>query len=117
VSLTVIVGIGLLGGLGALARFGLDVLVSRHAGRTFPWGILVVNLTGALALGLLAGADVTGDAYLLVGTGLLGAYTTFSTWMVESRRLDIRRGAANVLVSLLAGLLAAWVGQQAGGLL
>ncbi len=50
------------------------------------WGTLVVNLTGSFVLGLLTGLSVTGDALLLFGTGLLGAYTTFSTWMVESLR-------------------------------
>jgi fluoride exporter len=80
-----------------------------------------VNLTGAFALGVLAGAAVSGDALRLAGTGLLGGYTTFSTWMLESHRLAEdgrgRLGAANLLVSLLAGLAAAWLGQQAGGLL
>ncbi len=115
------IGIGLVGGLGAVGRFWLDGAVSRRAGRRFPWGTLAVNLTGALALGVLAGAAISEDAYRLAGIGLLGAYTTFSTWMFESHRLaeDGRawQGAANLLVSLLAGLAAAWLGQELGGLL
>jgi CrcB protein len=121
VSPLVVIGIGLVGGLGAIARFALDSAVSRRAGRSFPWGTLSVNLTGAFALGLLAGATISEDAYLIAGTGLLGAYTTFSTWALESHRLAedgrLRLGVANLLVSLVAGVTAAWLGQQLGGLL
>src|SRR5439155_4055304 len=81
------IGVALLGGAGAVGRLVLDAAVSERAGDAFPWGTLVVNLSGAFALGLLAGADVAGDALLLAGTALLGSYTTFSTWMLESQRL------------------------------
>jgi fluoride exporter len=120
-SLPVLLALGLVGGLGAIARFLLDVFVARRAGRRFPWGTLAVNLSGALCLGVLAGAAVEGDALRLAGTGFLGAYTTFSTWMLESHRLGedgrLRLGAANLAVSLSAGLAAAWVGQQIGAAL
>ena len=85
-SLAVLAGVGLLGGVGALARLLLDRAVSLRVGGRLPWGTLAVNLTGALALGVLVGAAVSGDALRLAGTGLLGAYTTFSTWMLESHR-------------------------------
>ena len=114
-------GIGIVGGLGAIGRFLLDAGVSVRVGRDFPWGTLAVNLTGAFALGVLAGAAVSGDAYRLAGTGLLGAYTTFSTWALESQRLAEdgrgRLGVANLLVSLLAGLAVAWLGQRIGSAL
>jgi CrcB protein len=114
VSLAVIAGIGLLGGVGAIARFLLDGAVSARAGRSFPWGTLVVNLTGAFALGFLTG-KLSGDAQLLVGTGLLGGYTTFSTWMFESHRLGedgaLRAGVVNLLGSLILGILAVWLGR------
>jgi CrcB protein len=114
VSLAVIAGIGLLGGVGAIARFLLDGAVSARAGRSFPWGTLVVNLTGAFALGFLTG-KLSGDAQLLVGTGLLGGYTTFSTWMFESHRLgedgELRAGVVNLLGSLILGILAVWLGR------
>jgi fluoride exporter len=113
-SLAVIAGIGLLGGVGAIARFLLDGAVSARAGRSFPWGTLVVNLTGAFALGFLTG-KLSGDAQLLVGTGLLGGYTTFSTWMFESHRLgedgELRAGVVNLLGSLILGILAVWLGR------
>ena len=99
----------------------LDGAVSGRVGRSFPWGTLAVNLSGAFALGVLAGATISEDAYRLAGTGLLGAYTTFSTWTLESHRLAEdgrgRLGVANLLASLLAGLAVAWLGQQIGELL
>ena len=93
----------------------------RRAGRAFPWGTLAVNLSGAFALGLLVGAAVGGDALRLAGTGFLGAYTTFSTWMLETHRLAEdgrgRAALANVAVSLAAGLLFAWLGRELGATL
>jgi CrcB protein len=117
-SVAVLCGIGLLGGVGAIARFLLDGAVAGRAGRSFPWGTLTVNLTGAFALGLLVGAAVDGDAFLLAGTGLVGAYTTFSTWALESHRLgqdgQLRLGVLNFGVSLVLGVGAVWLGQQVG---
>jgi CrcB protein len=118
-SATVLIGVGLLGGLGAIGRFLLDGAVAARLGDRFPWGTFAVNLSGALALGLLVGAEVGGDALRLAGIGLLGAYTTFSTWMFESQRLaedgELRRGLANLLVSLVLGVAVAWVGREIGG--
>ena len=112
------VGVAVLGGLGALARWSLDGLVSARWGRQFPLGTLVVNLTGAFTLGLLVGAGVQGRALLLAGTATLGSYTTFSTWMLESHRLgedgEHRLAAANLAVSLAVGLLAALAGRAIG---
>lgn len=120
-SVAVAVGIGLIGGVGAVARFALDGMVAGRAGRSFPWGTLAVNLTGALILGALAGAAVDDDAYRLAGTGLLGSFTTFSTWMLETHRLgedgQARAGFANVLVSLALGVGAVWIGRQLGAAL
>jgi fluoride exporter len=121
VSAAVVVGIGLLGGAGAVARFLLDAGVSARSGRAFPYGTLAINLTGSLALGVLAGAAVHGDALRLAGTALIGAYTTFSTWALESHRLGeegrLWLGAANVAVSLILGVACAWLGQRIGAAL
>jgi CrcB protein len=118
VTAVVVVGVGLLGGAGAIGRFLLDGAVASRLGRAFPYGTLAVNLSGALALGVLHGAGVGGDALRLAGTGLLGAYTTFSTWTLESHRLGedgrLRLGAANLLVSLALGLACAWLGDRIG---
>jgi CrcB protein len=115
------VGVALLGGAGAVARFVLDGAVSERTGDAFPWGTLAVNLSGAFLLGLLNGLDVAGDALLLAGTGLLGSYTTFSTWMLESHRLgedgEPGRMWMNLGLSLVAGLAAAALGRALGGAL
>jgi len=112
------VGVALLGGCGALARFGLTLLVADRLHPHFPAGTLAVNLSGAFLLGLLAGAAVEGDARLLLGTGAIGAYTTFSTWMVETQRIDEagkgRIAVTNIVVSALLGLAAAAIGHAIG---
>ncbi len=112
-------GVGVLGGLGALARFLLDAFVSVNTGARFPLGTLLVNLSGALVLGLLVGLALSGDAYLLAGTAVIGSYTTFSTWMLESHRLaeDGQRWLlwANIALSLALGVGAAALGRLLGG--
>ena len=114
-TVLLVLGIGVLGGAGAIARFLLDGAVSERAGGRFPWGTLAVNVSGAFLLGVVAGA-VAGDAYRLLATGLLGAYTTFSTWMLESHRLGedgrLRFGIANFALSLAVGIAAVWLGRQ-----
>lgn len=102
-SLLAWVGLGLLGGLGAVARHALEAGIGdRH-------GLLVVNLSGSLALGLLIGVGVGGDALRLAAAGFLGAFTTFSAWTLEPRR----RG----LATLGLGLAAIWLGRELGALL
>jgi fluoride exporter len=117
-SLVLVAGVGLLGGVGALARLLLDRAVTLRVGGGLPWGTLAVNLSGALALGVLVGAAVSGDALRLAGTGLLGAYTTFSTWMLESQREGeegrLLAGAANLVGALVLGLAVAAVGRALG---
>jgi len=120
VSWLVWVGVAFLGGCGALARFGLTLLVADRLHPHLPVGTLAVNLSGAFLLGLLAGASVEGDARLLFGAGLLGAYTTFSTWMIETQRIGEagkrRLALVNVGLSIALGLAAAalgrWIGLQ-----
>jgi CrcB protein len=98
------------GAAGAPARYVLDRLVARRAGGVFPWGTLTVNVIGSVILGALAGAGVGGGAQALLGTGVCGALTTFSTFGYETVRLaeDGAFGAAgrNVVVSLVLGLAA-----------
>jgi fluoride exporter len=114
-------GVAMLGAAGALARFLLDTVVASRAGGDFPFGTLAVNGSGALVLGLLAGIALEGDAYLLAGTATVGAYTTFSTWMLETHRLGEEGEPAllfaNIVISAGVGLGAALLGRIIGGLL
>jgi CrcB protein len=120
VSVPVLLAVGVVGGLGAIARFTLDGAVAARLGRQLPFGTLAVNVSGALVLGVLA-ASLSGDAYTIAGTGFLGGYTTFSTWMFESHRLGedgrLRYGALNIAVSLALGLAAAALGRHLGSTL
>jgi fluoride exporter len=95
------------GAVGAYARYRLSNAVSARRPGAFPWGTFVVNLTGAFALGMLTGAGVSGDALLICGTGTLGAYTTFSTWMVEAVS---GAGVRYIAVSMAGGLVTAGLG-------
>jgi CrcB protein len=89
----------------------------RHGGN-FPLGVLAVNASGSLALGLLAGLAVSGDLLVLTGTATLGSYTTFSTWMFETQRLGeerwVRAAVLNVVVSLALGIAAVALGRTIG---
>jgi CrcB protein len=113
-SVAVALGIGVLGGIGALARVLLDRAIACRTRSALPLGIFAVNVSGALALGVLVGMGPGEDVVRLVGSGLLGAYTTFSTWMVQSHRLGWRLGALNVAASLALGLAAVWLGRELG---
>jgi CrcB protein len=112
------VAVAALGGSGALARFFVDGLISWRSERSFPVGTLVVNVSGALVLGVLAGLGLSTVALTLAGTATIGSYTTFSTWMFETQRLaeegDSRSAAANLLVSLAVGLGAIALGRLIG---
>lgn len=109
----------LAGGVGAALRYLADVGVARLMGRRFPWGILLVNVTGSLALGVVTTA-LPGGAFL-IGAGLLGGYTTFSTAMLDALALwrDGERPAsvAYLLGTFATSVLAAVAGLALGTLL
>lgn len=112
--------VGLFGGVGALLRLLVGrLVVARTGGELLALGTFAVNVSGAFALGLLTGLAPNREVTLVVGTGLLGGYTTFSTWMFESQRLARegagRAAAVNVVASLVAGLVAIWLGRLVGG--
>jgi fluoride exporter len=112
------IGVALFGACGAVARFRVDGAVSARLPGDFPAGTLVVNLTGSFALGVLVGASASHRLAFLLGTGFMGGYTTFSTWMVESERLgedgELAALVANLALSLLAGLAVAAAGFYVG---
>jgi fluoride exporter len=102
--------------LGAPARWALDRAVQARHGSRFPWGTFVVNVSGSLALGVLLGLVDGGSSPLVavLGTGFLGAFTTYSTFAVETLRLvegrATRVALANVVLSVAAGTAAALAG-------
>ncbi len=102
------------GALGAMARYGTDSMVGRWTGLGFPWGTVTVNLVGSLVLGLLIGAAVHGlhlgqEMRALVVTGFLGAFTTFSTFSLNTVTL-LERGDTGVALGYVLGSVVFGVG-------
>ncbi|MFF2841840.1 fluoride efflux transporter CrcB [Paenarthrobacter sp. NPDC057981] len=110
--------LGLAGGVGAAARFLVDGLIRAKVKTALPWATIVINVSGSLVLGFLAGLMMRGETpeslYLVLGTGFLGGYTTFSTASLETIRLvqSGRTGLAllNGLGSMVASVVAAAAG-------
>lgn len=104
--------------VGAPLRYLTDRAVQARHDTVFPWGTFTVNVSGCLVLGLLTGAVAAGAAsshlQLLLGTGLCGALTTYSTFSYETLRLAEGGArfyaAANAVASVIAGLCAAFAG-------
>lgn len=118
-------GIALAGGLGASFRLFLDGVIRARSRSAMPWGTLTINLTGSFLLGLITGFTTAQllpeTVHLIVGTGFLGGYTTFSTASFETvRLLQERRWVAGTLnglgvlvaATVLAGL-GLWIGSLA----
>jgi fluoride exporter len=107
-------GVVLVGGIGSVLRFLVDRTVARRLARPFPFGTLAVNVSGAALLGFLFG-QLSRDAALVADTAFVGAYTTFSTWMLETQRLGEERQmwavVANIVVTVVLGMAAALFGQ------
>ena len=104
------------GGVGAGCRYGMTLLTTRLFGLGFPWGTAICNVVGSLAMGLLVGAMAHGllgdgrqanEARLLLGVGMLGGFTTFSTFSLDTialwQRGDTAEAAAYVLGSCALG--------------
>ena len=116
-----LVGAG--GFVGAIARYLVDTWLGRSMGTAFPWGTVVVNATGSFVLGLLFALLVErslgpADLRIPILVGFLGAYTTFSTYLLDSWRL-VEQGnwplaAVNLFGSIALGLAALLVGMSLG---
>jgi CrcB protein len=119
-----IVWVVIAGALGALARYIVHHIVQSRASGVFPYGTVVVNITGAFVLGFVTGMflyhGLAPDARVIVGTGFLGAYTTFSSFSYETLGLlrDDAPVAAlvNAFGSVAVGLLAAAAGLGLAGI-
>ena len=104
--------------IGAPARYLIDGLVQDHTDGAFPWGTFVVNVSGCLILGVISGMGLYHGlgttTRTVLGTGAMGAYTTFSTFTFESVRLAeegaINEALRNVVATLIVGLAAASTG-------
>jgi CrcB protein len=111
------------GALGALARFSVHTVVQSRTASKFPYGTVVVNLTGSFVLGLLVGLvtyqGLDADVRTIVGTGFIGAYTTFSSFSYETLGLADEGAHVDALVnalgSVVLGLLTATAGFALGG--
>ncbi len=101
------------GSLGAIARYGLSTFVYHTTSETFPWGTLVVNLTGSFAIGvvieLFESAIIPTEWRSFITIGFLGAYTTFSTYTLETVNLlrdgELKLATLNIVASNLIGIL------------
>lgn len=112
------IAVGLLGGAAAAARYLIDSAFAARTDHPFPLGILAINIGGTLALGLVAGAALSGEALIVVAGGAIGSFTTFSTWMLDSHRLADAGHAhlvwLNLGLSLVAGFAAIVLGHWLG---
>jgi CrcB protein len=113
------IAVGLLGGLAASGRYVLDFEVSRRTRGAFPTGILVVNLLGAFLVGVLS-ATALDDEALTVLASVIGSFTTFSAWMLDTHRLKRGKRAdlawLNVGLPVVAGFLVVSLGHSMGSL-
>lgn len=121
-SLLIFAAICAAGGVGAALRFVVDGLVRSHLRTVFPFGTAFINVTGSLILGVLVGLTLSAilpqEWELILGTGIMGGYTTFSTASVETMhlvqdreyRVALVNGLGVLIVTVLAGLLGLWLG-------
>jgi CrcB protein len=108
---------------GTLTRYWMQGLVQQRTGSTFPYGTLVVNLSGCLFLGLIAQYALThihipADWRIGITVGFFGAFTTFSTFSLETARMledgEWVRASAYLLSSVIGGVIAVFVGMRVG---
>lgn len=115
------------GALGSVARFGLNGLISTRFGETFPWGTLVINVTGSFLIGVFAAySDPEGRVMISPGVrqflmiGICGGYTTFSSFSLQTLRLAQDRewlyAGGNILLSVVLCLVAVWLGYALGAM-
>jgi CrcB protein len=119
----VVVGVALGGALGASSRYLLDTLIERNVSSIFPWATFTINITGCLVIGLVEASLVDRHdvpAWVRVGivVGVIGGYTTFSTYAQESFQLfdarDVGVGLLYTVGSVVTGIAAAYLGSLIG---
>ena len=111
------------GAIGAVLRYGASLGVYSLLGRGFPYGTLFVNVTGSLLMGVLSilmleRFNVGPEWRAAILVGLLGSFTTFSTFSLETLNLleqgDVMRAMANIMLSVIVCLAAVWLGMNIG---
>lgn len=121
----VLLFLAIAGALGTLSRYGLSSWVQQSSGSRFPYGTLVVNVLGCLLLGFVMqtvflneATPISRPVRLAMGTGFLGAFTTFSTFGYETmhhlEQGEWQSAIFNILANLMVGLLAIWLGLLCG---
>ncbi len=110
------------GALGSMARFWVSGLVAQRIGETFPWGTILINITGSFLIGLFYGLmrppegrwTASANTRVFLTYGICGGYTTFSSFSLQTLTLAQEgqwfRAGANVVVSVVACLVAVWLG-------
>ena len=118
-----IVWVALGSAIGGAGRFWIGGLITARTGDSFPWGTLLVNITGCLLIGLIAApyesgflANQTWRTFATVG--ILGGYTTFSSFSLQTLKLiqagSVSQAGANIALSVVACLIAVWAGYLVG---
>lgn len=113
-----LVGIG--GFFGAVSRFSVSQFINKKFSFKFPIATLFINLLGSFLLGLIIGVGIGGSAFLLMGTGFMGAFTTFSTFKLEGIQLHVEKRKQDFFIynvaSYAGGILLAYIGLEIGHL-
>lgn len=112
--------VALAGGIGAALRFIVDGTIRERSTGRFPWATGIINVTGALALGCATGMTLASGMHAVIGTGLLGGYTTFSTASFETARLahdgrhwaTLTNGLGMLVAAVAAASLGFWLGSN-----
>lgn len=99
---------------GSLSRFLIGRRIAEKASTAFPIGTFLINITGALLLGIVSSIGLNENMYTLLGTGFLGAYTTFSTFMYEGFNLFQDNEKLNAFVYILGSLILGIIGYAIG---
>ncbi|MPQ32851.1 fluoride efflux transporter CrcB [Clostridium estertheticum] len=102
------------GAAGSLVRYSLGKFISEKSKHSFPIGTFIINITGALLLGIVSTIGVSSNITLLLGDGFLGAYTTFSTFMYEGFNLFKEKEKLNAFIYILCTLILGIVGYVIG---
>lgn len=102
------------GAAGSLVRYSLGKFVREKSSSDFPIGTFIINITGAIMLGVVSTIGVSNNMMLLLGDGFLGAYTTFSTFMYEGFNLFQEKEKLNAFIYILCSLILGIVGYALG---